>query len=255
MTPQRQHRLTYSSKSTSYWACVSKVGSRLGFTLGAGGVLGPRLALGVLGDTADYRGGMGEKLVDTGRLVVRGGSAVRLLGGRGVVLRGALGGPGAFGLEGAGFELAVGHAVDDVGFVTYLQGADRGQTDVFEFGLAAVREERDGLLRVGDPAASRYAAATAARRAYSSRRAADASGAMTPRCLASQGSGLAATLLAEGPGPLVEPGGQLVGDGWGAVWCPLGPGHLVPASSGRASCCRRWWRTLEMDRAWSIGPI
>jgi hypothetical protein len=59
----------------------------LGFTIGASGVLGPRLTLGVLGgDTPGCRGGPGERLVGTGHLVVRAEAAVRLLGGRGVVL-------------------------------------------------------------------------------------------------------------------------------------------------------------------------
>jgi hypothetical protein len=35
-------------------------------------------------------------------------------------------GLGSSGFEGAGFELALSHAVDDGGFVTYFQGADRG---------------------------------------------------------------------------------------------------------------------------------
>jgi hypothetical protein len=48
--------------------------------------------------------------------------------GRGAVL-------GAFGLEGAGFELAMGHTADDVIFVAYFQGADGGQAHGFEFGL------------------------------------------------------------------------------------------------------------------------
>ena len=55
----------------------------------------------------------------------------------GDVGRGA--GLGAFGVEGAGFELAAGHAADDGGFVAYFQGADRGLAHVLEFGVAAVR--------------------------------------------------------------------------------------------------------------------
>ena len=71
---QRQHRLIYSSISTSYWVCASERALRLsvGFSLGAGGVLGPGLTLGMLGgDTPSCRGGLGEQLVDTRHLVVR----------------------------------------------------------------------------------------------------------------------------------------------------------------------------------------
>jgi hypothetical protein len=46
---------------------------------------------------------------------------------------------GAFGVQDAGFEIAVAHAADDVGFVADFQGADRGLPHVFEFGVAAVR--------------------------------------------------------------------------------------------------------------------
>jgi superfamily II DNA or RNA helicase len=52
----------------------------LGFTIGAGDVLGPRLTLGALGgDTPGCRGGPGEQLVGTGHLMVRAEAAVRLL--------------------------------------------------------------------------------------------------------------------------------------------------------------------------------
>ncbi len=53
------------------------------------------------------------------------------------VWRGA--GLGAFSLEDVGFEFAAGHAADDVGLVTYLQGADRGCAEVLEFGVVQVR--------------------------------------------------------------------------------------------------------------------
>jgi hypothetical protein len=46
---------------------------------------------------------------------------------------------GAFGFQDADFELAAGHAAHDVGFVTYLQGADRGLAHALEFGVATVR--------------------------------------------------------------------------------------------------------------------
>jgi hypothetical protein len=57
----------------------------------------------------------------------------------GHVGRGA--GLSAFGLKGTGFELAVGHAVDDVIFVAYFEGADGGHAHVFELGAAAMHEK------------------------------------------------------------------------------------------------------------------
>ena len=74
-------------------------------------------------------------------------------------------GVSAFGFEGAGFELAMGHAVDDGSFGAYFQGADRGQAHVLEFGIAAVRRRATAWSGSVIPAASRYAAAAAARRA------------------------------------------------------------------------------------------
>ena len=61
-------------------------------------------------------------------------------------------------------------------------------------------------------------------------------------------------LLAEGAGPVVQRGGQLVGNGGGPGGCPAGAQVTsCPASCGRASFRRRSCRTLAIDRAPSIG--
>ena len=48
------------------------------------------------------------------------------------------------------------------------------------------------------------------------------------RCRASPGSGADGHTFPERAGPLVEPGGQLMDDSRGTVWCPLRPCHVVP---------------------------
>ena len=67
----------------------------------------------------------------------------------GHVRRGA--GQGAVPVEDPGLQLALAHAADDLGFVAYFQGADRGSAQVVQFGVAAVRFGCDGLAGVGDP--------------------------------------------------------------------------------------------------------
>ena len=46
--------------------------------------------------------------------------------------------------------------------------------------------------------------------------------------------GASGQLLAEGAGPMVEPGGQFVGDHWSVRRGPLGPGDFVAREVGQA---------------------
>ena len=170
-------------------------------------------------------------------LVVAGGGVGGLLPGVGFglggeaelardVRRGA--GLGAFGLAGAGFELAAGHAADDGGFVAYLQGADRGQAHAFEFGAAAVRKERDGLLGVGDPGGFPVGGGRCGPAGVFLTQGARCPGGQDAEVPGQPGFWAGGQLLAEGAGPVVEGGGELVGERRGGGGCALGPGDVVP---------------------------
>ena len=65
------------------------------------------------------------------------------------------------------------------------------------------------------------------------------------------GFGAGGQLLAEGAGPLVEPGGEFVGDGWGGVWGPLGPGDLVARQVGQGELLQ----AVVQDGRDGPGPI
>ena len=58
---------------------------------------------------------------------------------------------GAFPGEDLGFQLTAVQAAQDLGFVADLKRSKYCITHVLEFGVAAVRLEGDGLVRVGDP--------------------------------------------------------------------------------------------------------
>ena len=58
---------------------------------------------------------------------------------------------GALAAEGSCFEFAAVQTADDVGFVADLQRGEDCLAHGFEFGVAAVRLEGDGLFGVGDP--------------------------------------------------------------------------------------------------------
>ena len=123
---------------------------------------GPRLVSGVAGfEPLPFGGQLPGESVGAGRpgFIMLDLGICELLQGVGFGLRGEPQGPayvgwgaglGAFPFEDPGFELTTVKAPDDVCFITNLKRSKYCLTHVLEFGVAAVRLERDGLVGVGD---------------------------------------------------------------------------------------------------------
>ena len=213
---------------------------------GAVGVGGPLLVSGV----ADFEPlPFGGQLPGEGLGAGRAGFVVLRLGvcgllqGVGFGLRGEAqcpayvgrgAGLGAFPGEDSCFQLAAVQAADDVGFVADLQRSKYCITHVLEFGVAAVRLEGDGLIGVGDPGGFPVGGGQACAAGVFLAQRGGRAGGQDAELAGQPRLGAGGHPFAERADPVVEPGGELAGDGGGAGGCPLRPGDVVPGQLRQA---------------------